>query len=81
MSTKHKCPVCQARYAAADPDISFAFGIIFREVIPMDRLAPLLCEEHEVLMLSLWEMLVDQTSKKAEAEDIVNILVPDKDVN
>lgn len=54
-----KCPVCEALKI---PDVPaknhIAFGIVLRDVVPMETLAAIICDEHTALLLHYYDIMI-----------------------
>jgi hypothetical protein len=60
----YKCPICEG--IDAEPTLPgeyfFALGIVIRDVIPMEKIAPALCNKHALLITKYFETMITLSS-------------------
>lgn len=54
----HKCPICEGSKVPSVPENYIVLGIVTRDIVPMERLASIICDKHTQLILYYYDIMV-----------------------
>ncbi len=76
------CPLCEImskqETSTANADSLAVFGIVLRDIIPIERLLHIICSKHKDLLTVYYESIVEMYKKDYHSSDPMELSIPKK---
>lgn len=80
----YKCILCSVRDMEGEvsAENACAYGICFRDAIPMEKLAPTICDYHAAMLVTYYDTMIEFAKAYEQAkEEAAGNAKPDKESN
>lgn len=69
---KPDCPVCKVATIPTEPEKFVCYGIVLRDVVKMEQLAPVVCKYHAKMMLTFYDLMMLFAEAEEKLEKLAN---------